>query len=257
MRARATGAVYAPAAAGHSRGCPARRAERPLSASRAPRVREREAGVRRCPTERPTPSGMRSHAMRATLRLGRIRGIELGAHWSVLVIGGLLAFGLSGGVVDGVLWAVVVPTVLLFLGSLLAHELGALGRRPAQRDAGPGHHALDARRRRAARGPDADGRRRVPHRGRRPGGQLRCSAAASSARGASARRSRRVSSLVGPGLRVARVREHRARRRSTSSPPRRSTAAASSPSAVWARPRRPHPRRDRRDPGRPGLRRRC
>jgi Zn-dependent protease/CBS domain-containing protein len=62
--------------------------------------------------------------MRATLRLGRIRGIDLGAHWSVLVIGALLAFGLSGGVVDGVLWAVVVPTVLLFLGSLLAHELG-------------------------------------------------------------------------------------------------------------------------------------
>jgi Zn-dependent protease len=62
--------------------------------------------------------------MRATLRLGRIRGIELGAHWSVLVIGALLAFGLSGGVVDGVLWSVVVPTVALFLGSLLAHELG-------------------------------------------------------------------------------------------------------------------------------------
>ena len=62
--------------------------------------------------------------MRATLRLGRVRGIELGANWSVLVIGGLLAYGLSGGVVDGVLWAVVVPTVLLFLGSLLAHELG-------------------------------------------------------------------------------------------------------------------------------------
>lgn len=62
--------------------------------------------------------------MRATLRLGRVRGIELGANWSVLVIGALLAFGLSGGVVDGVLWAVVVPTVLLFLGSLLAHELG-------------------------------------------------------------------------------------------------------------------------------------
>ncbi len=62
--------------------------------------------------------------MRATLRLGRIRGIELGANWSVLLIGGLLAYGLSGGVVDGVLWAVIVPTVLLFLGSLLAHELG-------------------------------------------------------------------------------------------------------------------------------------
>jgi Zn-dependent protease len=61
--------------------------------------------------------------MRATLRLGRVHGIELGAHWSVLVIGALLAYGLSGGVVDGVLWAVVVPTVVLFLGSLLAHEL--------------------------------------------------------------------------------------------------------------------------------------
>src|SRR3954447_16786340 len=62
--------------------------------------------------------------MRATFRLGRVRGIELGAHWSVLVIGGLLAFGLSGGVIDGLLWAVIIPTVLLFLGSLLAHELG-------------------------------------------------------------------------------------------------------------------------------------
>jgi Zn-dependent protease len=62
--------------------------------------------------------------MRATFRLGRVRGIELGAHWSVLVIGGLLAYGLSGGVVDGLLWAVIVPTVLLFLASLLAHELG-------------------------------------------------------------------------------------------------------------------------------------
>jgi Zn-dependent protease len=61
--------------------------------------------------------------MRATLRLGRVRGIELGANWSVLVIGALIAFGLSGGVVDAVLWAVIVPTVVLFLASLLLHEL--------------------------------------------------------------------------------------------------------------------------------------
>ena len=62
--------------------------------------------------------------MRTTLRLGRVNGIDLGANWSVLVIGALIAYGLSGGVVDGVLWAVIVPTVALFLGSLLAHELG-------------------------------------------------------------------------------------------------------------------------------------
>jgi len=62
--------------------------------------------------------------MRATLRLGRVSGIDLGAHWSVLVIGALLAFGLTGGVVDAQLWAVVVPTVAIFLGCLLAHELG-------------------------------------------------------------------------------------------------------------------------------------
>ncbi|MGZ6896090.1 MAG: site-2 protease family protein [Acidimicrobiia bacterium] len=62
--------------------------------------------------------------MRATLRLGRVSGIDIGAHWSVLVIGGLLAFGLTGGVVDAALWAVVVPTVVVFLACLLAHELG-------------------------------------------------------------------------------------------------------------------------------------
>src|SRR4029079_12097768 len=41
-----------------------------------------------------------------------------------LVLCGWLAFVLAVGVVDGLLWAVIVPTVLLFLGSLLAHELG-------------------------------------------------------------------------------------------------------------------------------------
>lgn len=61
--------------------------------------------------------------MRATLRLGRVSGIELGAHWSVVVIAGLIAWGLTGGSGDVSLWAVVIPMVVVFLGCLLAHEL--------------------------------------------------------------------------------------------------------------------------------------
>lgn len=61
--------------------------------------------------------------MRATLRLGRFFGVEVAAHWSVLVIAGLIGYGLTGGTADATLWAVVVPTVFVFLGSLLAHEL--------------------------------------------------------------------------------------------------------------------------------------
>lgn len=62
--------------------------------------------------------------MNATVRFGRVRGIEIGAHWSVLVIAALLAYGLTDGVVDAALWATVVPLVVVFLGCLLAHELG-------------------------------------------------------------------------------------------------------------------------------------
>lgn len=61
--------------------------------------------------------------MRATVRLGRWFGIDIGAHWSVLVIAGLLSFGLTQGVGDVALWATVIPTVVVFLGCLLAHEL--------------------------------------------------------------------------------------------------------------------------------------
>jgi Zn-dependent protease len=61
--------------------------------------------------------------MKPTVRLGRIFGIEVGVHWSVLVIAGLLAYGLTGGVSDLELWIVAIAAVFLFLGSLLAHEL--------------------------------------------------------------------------------------------------------------------------------------
>ncbi|HEY3724749.1 MAG TPA: site-2 protease family protein [Acidimicrobiia bacterium] len=61
--------------------------------------------------------------MKPTVRLGRIFGIEVGVHWSVLVIAGLLAFGLTGGIADAELWIVAILAVACFLGSLLAHEL--------------------------------------------------------------------------------------------------------------------------------------
>ncbi len=61
--------------------------------------------------------------MRPTIRLGRILGIDVGANWSVLVIAGLLSFGLTRGVGGAPAWLVVVPMVVVFLGSLLAHEL--------------------------------------------------------------------------------------------------------------------------------------
>lgn len=61
--------------------------------------------------------------MKPSVRIGRIFGVEVGIHWSVLVIAGLLAFGLTGGVGDVALWSVAIMAVVLFLGSLLAHEL--------------------------------------------------------------------------------------------------------------------------------------
>lgn len=61
--------------------------------------------------------------MKASVRIGRIFGIEVGVHWSVLIIAALLAFSLTGGVGDAVLWIVAIAAVVLFLASLLAHEL--------------------------------------------------------------------------------------------------------------------------------------
>lgn len=61
--------------------------------------------------------------MTPSVRFGRIFGVEVGAHWSVLVIGGLLAVGLTGGEADGTLWLVAIATVITFFACLLAHEL--------------------------------------------------------------------------------------------------------------------------------------
>jgi Zn-dependent protease len=68
--------------------------------------------------------------MRPTFRLGRIAGIEVGIHWSLLVIGVLLVGSLAGGQfpgmaphVHGSYLAAAVLAVALFFASILAHEL--------------------------------------------------------------------------------------------------------------------------------------
>jgi len=68
--------------------------------------------------------------MRPTIRFGRIAGIEVGVHWSLLVIGVLLVGSLAGGVLPdtaphahGSYLAAAVLAVFLFFASILAHEL--------------------------------------------------------------------------------------------------------------------------------------
>ncbi|MFE1248625.1 site-2 protease family protein [Streptomyces sp. NPDC058735] len=77
--------------------------------------------------------------MRATFVLGRIAGIRVGVHWSVLFIFGVIAFGLSEGRLPEtypgrvwpVYWAAGLCTAVVFFASLLAHEVahGVVARR--------------------------------------------------------------------------------------------------------------------------------
>ncbi|MEO3749306.1 site-2 protease family protein [Streptomyces sp. B6B3] len=69
--------------------------------------------------------------MRPTFSLGRIAGVRVGVHWSVLLIFGLIAFGLAAGRLPeahpGHSWAAYalagLVTAVVFFASLLAHEL--------------------------------------------------------------------------------------------------------------------------------------
>jgi len=69
--------------------------------------------------------------MRSTVQLGRVAGIPIGMHWSVLVIALLLAQGLAISVLPAgapgqptaVYWAVAAVIAVVFLAALLAHEL--------------------------------------------------------------------------------------------------------------------------------------
>ena len=70
--------------------------------------------------------------MTASLRLGRIAGIPIGASWSVLLIALLIAWPLAGtllpdqapGLAAATYWLAGAVGAGLFLASLLAHELG-------------------------------------------------------------------------------------------------------------------------------------
>jgi Zn-dependent protease/CBS domain-containing protein len=66
-----------------------------------------------------------------TFRLGRIAGVSVGVNWSLLAVAGLITFGLAGGrypleaagYSDGAYAAAGLVTAVLFLGSVLLHEL--------------------------------------------------------------------------------------------------------------------------------------
>ncbi len=70
--------------------------------------------------------------MKSTFRLGRIAGIQVGAHWSVFAIAALIAWTLATYVLPelepgyGVVsyWSVGLVVAVIFFASLLAHEFG-------------------------------------------------------------------------------------------------------------------------------------
>lgn len=70
--------------------------------------------------------------MEQRIHLGRLQGIEIGANWSVLLIAWLLTFSLAVDILPAsapgrpvaAYWFTGAATALLFLGSLVLHELG-------------------------------------------------------------------------------------------------------------------------------------
>jgi len=70
--------------------------------------------------------------MQASLRLGRIAGIEIGVNWSLLVVFGLITWSLAGTIFPQAIrgysteayWTAGLAAGVLFYVGLLAHELG-------------------------------------------------------------------------------------------------------------------------------------
>lgn len=66
-----------------------------------------------------------------TVRLGRVAGIEVAAHWSVMVVVWLISWSLAtvqfpdevGGLSQATYWIAGVVTALVFFAGLLAHEI--------------------------------------------------------------------------------------------------------------------------------------
>jgi Zn-dependent protease len=71
-------------------------------------------------------------SMDASVRLGRVAGIEVGVHWSLAIVFVLIVWTLAGQVFPAVVpdqpqsayWLISVLAVLLFYVSLLSHEMG-------------------------------------------------------------------------------------------------------------------------------------
>ena len=68
--------------------------------------------------------------MEAQIKLGRIFGIEIGLHYSWLLIALLVVFSLGGHFLvtnpewgTGVVWATAIVTTLLFFAAIIVHEL--------------------------------------------------------------------------------------------------------------------------------------
>lgn len=70
--------------------------------------------------------------MEASIKLGRIKDIPIGLHWSLLLVFGLLTWSLARGyfpdeypsLAGSAHWFLAILTSLLFFGSVLLHELG-------------------------------------------------------------------------------------------------------------------------------------
>lgn len=70
--------------------------------------------------------------MEASIKLGRIKNIPIGLHWSLLLVFGLLTWSLARGYFPeeypslpaSAHWFLAVLTSLFFFGSVLLHELG-------------------------------------------------------------------------------------------------------------------------------------
>ncbi len=68
--------------------------------------------------------------MEANIKLGRIFGIQIGLHYSWLIIAVLVAFSLGGHFQmvnpewgTGVIWTMAIVTTLLFFAANVVHEL--------------------------------------------------------------------------------------------------------------------------------------
>src|SRR2546421_4888899 len=69
--------------------------------------------------------------MNENLSLGRIAGVHVGLNWSLLVVAGLIAWSLATGILPpaapgyspGAYWTAGLLAAVVYLASLLAHEL--------------------------------------------------------------------------------------------------------------------------------------